>query len=276
MGAEVGSQTVRQWCERNKNSEGKLAFVADFENVSNTIDRGRFLREVRHHLPGLAHWVEWCYRRPSRLFFDGVVISSEAGVQQGDPVGPLLFALALQPVLNQLANIPGLELTFSYLGDLVLAGEQSAVAFAIALLKDSAASFGLKLNMSKCELVPTVDGGSGIDWGLCGQNMPKKLDGCFKLLGAPVSKVQYRQALTTKRAAKLQSSLDAFFIGELPDPQVALALLRSCASFGKLVFAARAIPFDVHQERLLAFDQSVRRGFEQFSGLRPRTPSGYR
>ena len=94
MGAEVGSQTVRQWCERNKDSEGKLVFVADFENAFNTVDRGRFLREVRHHLPGLARWAEWCYGRPSKLFFEGAVISSEVGVQQGDPVGPLLFALA--------------------------------------------------------------------------------------------------------------------------------------------------------------------------------------
>ena len=121
--------------------------------------------------------------------------------------------------------------------------------------------------MSKCELIPTVDGGTGINWGMFDQSMPKKSDGCFKLLGAPVGKVQYCQALTAKRAAKVQSSLDA--IGELPDPQVALALLRSCASFGKLVFAARATPFDVHQEQLLAYDQAVRRCFEQFSGLHP-------
>ena len=117
-------------------------------------------------------------------------------MQQGDPVGPLLFALALQPVLNQLANIPGLELAFSYLDDLVLAGEQSAVASGIAVLKGSAAGLGLKLNMSKCELIPTVDGGAGINWGMFDQNMPKKLDGCFKLLGAPGGKVQYCRALT--------------------------------------------------------------------------------
>ena len=99
LGAEVGSQTVRQWCERNQATEGKLIFVADFENAFNTINRGKFLREVRHHMPGLARWVEWCYGRPSKIFFDGAVIRSEVGVQQGDPLGPLLFGLALQPVL---------------------------------------------------------------------------------------------------------------------------------------------------------------------------------
>ena len=97
--------------------------------------------------------------------------------------------------------------------------------------------------------------------------MPRKLDGCFKLLGAPIGTHEYCQLITAKRAAKVQSSLDA--IGELPDPQVALVLLRSCAFFGKMVFAARATPFDVHQEQLMAFDSAVRRCFQQLSGLHP-------
>ena len=131
LGAEVGSQTVRQWCERNQATEGKLIFVADFENAFNTIDRGRFLREVRHHMPGLARWAEWCYGMPSKLIFDGAVIHSEVGVQQGDPLGPLFFALALQPVLVQIGNISGLDISFSYLDDLVLAGDQSAVSMVL-------------------------------------------------------------------------------------------------------------------------------------------------
>ena len=55
---------------------------------------------------------------------------------------------------------------------------------------------------------------------------------------------EYCQSITAKRAAKIQSSLDV--IGELTDPQVALDLLRSCASFGKMVFSAHITPFDVH------------------------------
>ena len=62
------------------------------------------MREVRHHIPGLARWVEWCYIEASNLFFDGAVIKSEVGVQQGDPLGPLLFSLALQPVLLELVK----------------------------------------------------------------------------------------------------------------------------------------------------------------------------
>ena len=189
------------------------------------------------------------------------------GVQQGDPLGPLLFALALQPILLQVSSTPGLDVSFSYLDDFVMAGEQSAVATGIACLKNSAATIGLKLNMSKCELVPAKHGGADINWSLFDNDMPRKLDGGFKLLGAPIGTTEYCQALTNKRAVKVQSSLDA--IAELPDPQVALALLRSCSSFGKMVFSARTTPFNVHQEQLLAFDHSVRRCFEQFTGLHP-------
>ena len=55
---------------------------------------------------------------------------------------------------------------------------------------------------------------------------------------------EYCQSITAKRAAKIQSSLDV--IGELTDPHVVLALLRSCAFFGKMIFSARITPFDVH------------------------------
>ena len=105
LGAEVGTQTVRQWYERNRSLAGKIIFAADFENAFNTVDRETFLREVRHHMSGMARWTEWCYGNPSKLFFDGTVILSQVGVQQGDPIGPLLFALALQPVIMQLSNI---------------------------------------------------------------------------------------------------------------------------------------------------------------------------
>ena len=55
---------------------------------------------------------------------------------------------------------------------------------------------------------------------------------------------EYCQSITAKWAAKIQSSLDV--IGELTNPQVALDLLRFCASFGKMVFSARITPLDVH------------------------------
>ena len=267
LGAEVGSQTVRQWCKRNQTTAGKILFVADFKNAFNSIDREQFLRQVRHQLPGLSRWAEWCYGGPSKLFFDGTVISSEVGVQQGDPLGPLFFSFALQPLLLELGDIPGLDISFSFLDDLVLAGAQLAVARGISLLEASSRRLGLELNMSKCEIITPTQQGLDINWDLFNARIPRNLDGSFKLLGAPIGSKEYCQQLTQQRANKVQECLDA--LGELPDPQVALALLRSCASFGKMVFSARTTPYDVHQEQLLCFDNAVRRCFEQFTGLHP-------
>ena len=79
-------------------------------------------------------------------------------MQQGDPLGPLLFSLALQPLLVQLGNVPGLELSFFYLDDLVLAREQSAVAAGIPLLRESAASLGLQLLLGLGHVVLQLPG----------------------------------------------------------------------------------------------------------------------
>ena len=53
------------------------------------------------------------------------------GVQQGDPLGPFLFSLTLQPLLKELAERRApdtLELVFAYLDDLCLAGNAEEVA----------------------------------------------------------------------------------------------------------------------------------------------------
>ena len=69
----------------------------------------------------------------------------------------------------------------------------------IGQLKDSAASLGLRLNMEKCELIPTIPGGADNNWDLFHHDMPRKLDGCFKLLGAPIGTAEYCQSITDRR-----------------------------------------------------------------------------
>ena len=63
----------------------------------------------------------------------------------------MFFSLALQPLLLQLHNgrSEGLQLAYSYLDDLVLAGEQTIVAEAFKFFKAEAAKIGLELNTTE-------------------------------------------------------------------------------------------------------------------------------
>ena len=282
LGTEVGLQVARQWCLRHKNDTDAVFLKLDFANAFNTVDREAFLKEVRRRMPGLAPWVDFCYSRPSKLVFGAHTIASECGVQQGDPLGPLLFALALQPVLQELASsrVPGgLELVFSYLDDLCLAGEASAVASALSTLKARCTDIGLilstglvdesgqSLSKDKCELILTGGAASSVDIDLFPPDFKVVRNGNFELLGGPIGDAHYCNQHTQARVTKALRVLEA--LGEVPDPQVALRLLRSCAGFSKMVFFIRVVPASFHADALQAFDAQVRACFEQFTCLHP-------
>ena len=59
-------------------------------------------QEVRSRIPSMAAWIESCYGSQSLLYLGDDKIFSSCGVQQGDPLGPLCFALTLHPVVEQI------------------------------------------------------------------------------------------------------------------------------------------------------------------------------
>jgi len=289
LGTEVGLHVARQWVARNEHSNNKVFLKLDFSNAFNTIDRESFLKEVRLRMPGLAPWVDFCYTRPSHLVLSSRTISSETGVQQGDPLGPLLFSLALQPILQEIARSRapgGLELVFWYLDDLCLAGDAHAVADALTTLRARSVSAGLTLStglvsegghilsQDKCELILTSGGTSTVDASIFPNDFKVVRDGNFELLGGPIGSQQYCNQHTQSRVTKAMRILSA--LGDVPDPQVALQLLRRCAGFSKMVYSIRMVPPNFHEEAVLAFDSQVRACFEQFPCLHPAMSSGVR
>ena len=108
--------------------------------------------------------------------------------------------------------------------DLALAGEQGAVAEAFYCFKDLARQIGLEFNTSKCEVIPPAGNISNIEKTLFPEDITYREDGNFELLGGPIGSDTFCNDHTKTRVEKAQEVLTA--LGELPDPQVALSLLR--------------------------------------------------
>ena len=96
-GGEAILHAVNRLIEDRGSDVGLSMLLVDFQNAFNLVDRSVMLSEVRRRCPGISRWVEFCYSNPARLYYGDQTLWSSQGVQHGDPLGPLLFSLVLQP-----------------------------------------------------------------------------------------------------------------------------------------------------------------------------------
>jgi len=152
-GAEASVHAVRKLAEEFGNDPGKIMLKVDFSNAFNLVDRTVMLAQVYDKLPGLYRWVEYCYSHPAHLFFGTSILSSAAGVQQGDPLGPLLFSLVLHPLACKIeAEFPELDLCVWYLDDGTIIGQVDDVHQVFLLIERDGPALGLHLNVKKNEI----------------------------------------------------------------------------------------------------------------------------
>ena len=126
--------------------------LVDFQNAFNLVDRTAMLREVRLRCPSLSRWVEFCYASPARLYYGDHTLWSCQGVQQGDPLGPLPFALVLHPLLCRIRDTFDLCLHAWYLDDGTIIGDTLVVGKVLELILAEGPLSGLQVNVEKTEV----------------------------------------------------------------------------------------------------------------------------
>ena len=119
----------------------------DFASAFNSLRRDNMREAI--HAPGLLAYVDSAYGSTTTLRFGKFTVDSAEGVQQGDPLGPLLFYLTIYPLLQGIKA----EFVSDYLDDIGVGGPVNVVAADIRQLENKACQFGLRLNYHKCEVI---------------------------------------------------------------------------------------------------------------------------
>ena len=106
------------------------------------------MQKAKEKIPSLYKLLWQAYSRPSHLFYRNEILSSETGIQQGDPGGPALFSLGLDHIVKKLKS----EMNIWYLDDSNMADSPEIVLEDLKILLDELNKIGLSINASKCEL----------------------------------------------------------------------------------------------------------------------------
>ena len=82
--------------------ENRFTLLVDFSNAFNSVNRAALFREVKDRIPSIVAWMKCSYRSRTILHLAHCSILSCCGVQYGDALGPLGFALALHPIVEKI------------------------------------------------------------------------------------------------------------------------------------------------------------------------------
>ena len=234
------------------------AFVKiDFSNAFNTVRRDALLEAVYRLCPDIYELILSACGVPSSLWAGEHSIPSAEGIQQGDPLGPLLFCLTLDAPLKAV----NAELATGYLDDVGLGDTVPRLVEHVRTLELEATAIGLSLNHSKCEIIG-LDVSQRQTWESSGLQFLVRPPEEASFLGSPLSIEATSGALRdcrlllekgTKRLLQMQAH-EAFF------------LLKGSMGVPKLQFLLRTAPCSLSDEVWL-LDEVLRGLLESIANI---------
>ena len=178
-------------------SPDEVIVKLDIKNAFNSLQRHQMLEAIRSRIPTMYQLLRSSYLRPTPLFFQDIEISSESGIQQGDPAGPAIFSLTVDAI-SRLVRSP---LNLWYLDDITLGGTVDLVLRDLENIIPPLRELGLKLNMTKCEVIATESENRDSIIDRISRVIPTvKTPGCedVTLLGAPLTREAARKVMERK------------------------------------------------------------------------------
>ena len=257
-GCEAAVHAVREFIAgfSTTTDTSHVLVKVDVKNAFNSLNRDALLLRVREKCPELEPIISHSYSSPTPLFYWNTVITSQRGVQQGDPLGPLAFALAVDPIIR-LVNCP---LNVWYLDDGCLAGPAEQVAQDLSRLRDGFSAIGLQLNPHKCEVAylgPSESSSKQTAISIVSEAMPGiavTSPEALSLLGSPLHDQGLKPAV--ERAAEMVSLL-CDRLQEL-DAHLALFFLTHYISAPRLTYLLRSCPTFKESINLTQVDETVK------------------
>ena len=257
QGCEAGVHAARHFLETAEGFNSSYAFLKiDFKNAFNSINRSVFLRECHEHFPGIYNFVSTCYLQPSHLTFDTANIMSSTGVQQGDPLGPLLFCLAIRKLTSKLKS----DFNQWYLDDGVLGGDPKIVKDDYESIIEAGRELGLSINEVKCELVTNSDLARNL-FMVQHPNIRFIDHSELTLLGSPLGVSSMKSALKCKREDLQRMATRLTNL----NPHEAFFLLKNCLAIPKLIYILRTAPCFENEEYLHEYDALMKNSLEKIT-----------
>jgi len=263
-GAEAISHAGRIYYTSKPNSP-KVLLKLDFANAFNDLRRDSMLHQVKLNIPTFFHYISQSYQSDSNLYFGQSLVKSQRGVQQGDPLGPALFALTIHPLAASIDT----EFNGWFLDDGSIGDDPEVVFNALKKIKEESTELGLELNLSKCEFC-VIGGNSQVR-----DNIKRSfLDFAPELsifdeenaefLGAPLTPPSIRRVLMLKTEAfRMMSSRLT-----LLSAHAAFYLLRLSVSTPRLIYFLRCAPSFREKDLVCLYDQAFKSVLEDVLNLK--------
>ena len=149
-GAEAAVHAVRTFITYNMDSnDHKIIVKLDMMNAFNSVRRDHVLQTCLDRTPEIAKLSFLVYSKPSSVIASDNSITSSTDVQQGNPIGHLLFALAV----DQIAIGVESELNVWYLDDATIGCSPESVLSDVQRCITGHKRIGLIVSRKKAEII---------------------------------------------------------------------------------------------------------------------------